>query len=100
MPSALIEYLSARADAATFILPSDYERTIQELFPHSESLLPDPYKIFPADETQSPSLGFPLAETAVMKELDTKLDKWITDEVQWQLTRDPKAKEKAQLSQT
>src|SRR5581483_4460011 len=101
MPSALIEYLSARADAATFILPVDYQKTIEDLFPHgSDVLLPDPYKIFPADETQGPSLGFPLAETAVMKELDTKLDRWITDEVAWQVTRNTSAKEKAQASQT
>jgi hypothetical protein len=100
MPSALIDYLSARADAATFILPVDYAKTIEDLFPHAEGTLPEPYKIFLEDETQGSTLGFPLAETAVMKELDTKLDRWITDEVAWQITRNPNAKEKAQLSQT
>ncbi len=99
MPSALIDYLSARADAATFILPFDYARTIEELFPRADALLPEPYKIFPADETQAPMLGFPLAETAVIKELDAKLDRWITDEVAWQVTRNADAKEKAQISQ-
>src|SRR2546423_4961159 len=99
MPSALIEYLSARADAATFILPFDFAKSIEELFPHAELLLPEPYKIFPEDETQSWVVGFPLAETAVIKELDTKLDRWITDEVAWQLTRNPESKEKAQASQ-
>ncbi len=92
MPSALIDYLSARADAATFILPFDYARTIEELFPRADALLPEPYKIFPADETQAPMLGFPLAETAVIKELDAKLDRWITDEVAWQVTRNADAK--------
>src|SRR5207245_9346270 len=87
MASALIEYLSARADAATFILPSDYPKTIEELFPHGENLLPEPYKIFLEDETQPAVLGFPLAETAVIKELDTKLDRWLTAEVAWQVTR-------------
>ena len=72
MSSVLIEYLSARADAATFILPFDYAKTVEELFPHAESLLPEPYKIFLADETQAPILGFPLAETAVIKELDAR----------------------------
>src|SRR5712691_1705143 len=98
MSSTLIEYLSARTDAATFILPDDYTKILEELFPHADSLLPEPYKIFPADETQPPILGFPLAETAVIKELDTKLDRWLTDEVAWQVTRNPNAKEKAQLS--
>ena len=100
MSSVLIEYLSARADAATFILPFDYAKTVEELFPHADSLLPEPYKIFLADETQAPILGFPLAETAVIKELDAKLDRWLTDEVAWQVTRSPDAKEKAQISQT
>lgn len=98
MPSALIEYLSARPDTATFLLPLDLARTVEELFPHAESLLPEPYKIFPADETQPPTLGFPLAETAVMKELDAKLDRWLADEVAWQVTRNPSAKDKAQIS--
>lgn len=96
----LIEYLSARTDAASFLLSLDYQKTLAELFPHAESLLPDPYKIFLADETQPPTLGFALAETAVIKELDTKLDRWLTDEVAWQVTRNPSSKEKAQLSLT
>jgi len=100
MPSTLFEYLSARADAATFILPYELAKTMEDLFPHADALLPEPYKIFPADETQPPILGFPLAETAVMKELDTKLDRWISDEVAWQLTRNPQARDKAQASQT
>ena len=98
MSSTLIEYLSARTDASTFLLSVDFEKTIAELFPHAESLLPEPYKIFPADETQPPTLGFPLAETAVIKELDTKLDRWLTDETAWQVTRNPNAKEKAQIA--
>lgn len=98
MPSALIEYLSARADAATFLLSVDYEKTVEDLFPRADSLLPEPYKIFPADETQPPTLGFALAETQVIKDLDSKLDRWLTDEVAWQVTRNPNAKEKAQLA--
>src|SRR5206468_7792581 len=75
-------------------------KMLEELFPRADSLLPEPYKIFPADETQSPILGFPLAETPVIKDLDAKLDRWLTDEVAWQVTRNPNAKEKAQLSLT
>src|SRR5712692_6417020 len=98
MASTLIEYLSARTDAASFLLPVDYAKTLAELFPHAESLLPEPYKIFLADETQPPTLGFALAETTVIKELDMKLDRWLTDEVAWQVTRNPNAKEKAQVA--
>jgi hypothetical protein len=98
MAEPLIEYLSGRPDAAMFLLAVDYARTIEDLFPRSESILPQPYKIFPADETQQSTLGFPLAETAAIKELDAKLDRWLTEEVIWQVQRKPESKEKAQLA--
>lgn len=98
MPSALAVYLAGRPDAATFLLPADFDRTIEELFPKIS--LPQPMKIFPADETLPPLLGFPLVETNVMKELDAKLDRWLTEEVQWQTARTPQGKEKAQLAFT
>jgi len=100
MSSAIIEYLSARPDSNTFLVPLHYAQTLEELFPRTESVLPQPYKIFLADETQPAVLGFPLAETPVMKELDTRLDRWLTDEVAWQVSRKPDAKEKAQASIT
>jgi hypothetical protein len=98
MSSPLVSYLLQRTDAATFLLPADYRRTIEDIFDHPDAIVPATYKIFPADETQSPSLGFPVAETAVMKELDTKLDRWLTDEVVWQVRRDMSTKEKAQIA--
>ncbi|HEX8617304.1 MAG TPA: hypothetical protein VF911_06950, partial [Thermoanaerobaculia bacterium] len=96
---ALITYLTARPDAATFLLPHDLERTLRELFGRPETLLPQPYKIFPADETQPPSLGFPLAESPLMKELDAKLDRWLGEETACQVNR-AASKEKAQLALT
>ena len=98
MVQALVDYLSARQDAATFLLPFDYQKSLEEIFGRSVSLLPTPYKIFPADETQSPTLGFPLAETPAIKELDAKLDRWLTEEVSWQVSRNTSVKEKAQLA--
>lgn len=98
MGSSLVAYLTARADAATFLLPGEIERTIEELFPRN--VLPEPTKIFPADETQPPILGFPLLETNVTRDLDAKLDRWLTEEVVWQVARNPSSKEKAQLALT
>lgn len=95
MPSPLAVYLAGRPDAPTFLLP-DFDRTLEELFPKMS--LPQPMKIFPADETVPPIFGFPLAETVVIKELDAKLDRWLTDEVQYQISRTQQLKEKAQLS--
>jgi len=98
MPSPLVTYLASRPDSATFLVPTELRRTIEEIFPRSEALLPQPYKIYPADETQGPVLGFPLADTPVMRDLDARLDRWLADEVVWQVSRTPAAREKAQLS--
>src|SRR6476646_8987456 len=98
MPSPRETYLASRPDTATFLLGSELGRTLDEIFPRAETLLPKPYKIFPADETQSPALGFPVADAPVLRELDAKLDRWLSDEVAAQAGRQPSAKEKAQLA--
>jgi hypothetical protein len=94
---ALVSYLSSRPDATTFLLPNDLERTLRDLFPRTEGLLPEPYKIFPADETQPPVLGFPVGEALVMKELETKFDRWLTEETACQVNR-AASKEKSQAA--
>ncbi|HSP17269.1 MAG TPA: hypothetical protein VLV78_21175 [Thermoanaerobaculia bacterium] len=101
MPNALVTYLTQRVDASTFLLPTDLGRAVDDLFPpRADALLPQPYNIYPADETQPPSLGFPIAESAVMKDLDVRLDRWLIEEVPWQISRAPSAKEKAQIAFT
>lgn len=95
--NSLISYLASRPDAATFLLPNDLERALRELFPQPDVLLPKPYKIFPADETQPPALGFPVAEALVLKELETKLDRWLTEETACQVNR-AASKEKSQAA--
>jgi hypothetical protein len=98
MSSPLVTYLESRPDTGTFLLGSELGRTVEEIFPRAEMLLPKPYKIFPADETQAPAFGFPVADAPVMRELDAKLDRWLADEVAWQVGRQQPAKEKAQLA--
>ncbi len=98
MASPLETYLASRSDTATFLLGSELGRTIEEIFPRAETLLPRPYKIFPADETQAPAMGFPVADVPVLRELDAKLDRWLSDEIAWQAGRQPAAKEKAQIA--
>src|SRR5689334_4326132 len=98
MSSPLVNYLASRPETSTFLVTSELPRVVDELFPRAEALLPQPYKIYPADETQPPILGFPLADTTVMCDLDARLDRWLADEVVWQLSRQPSAKEKAQLA--
>ncbi|HKR63821.1 MAG TPA: hypothetical protein VJZ00_08820 [Thermoanaerobaculia bacterium] len=94
---SLIAYLAQRPDASTFLLPMDLERTLRDLFTRPEQLLPQPYKIFPADETLPPAFGFPVAEAPAMKELEAKLDRWLAEEVAWQINR-AADKEKAQTA--
>lgn len=93
--NALVQYLSQRNDSSAFLLPTDLRRTLDELFAQAVHLLPQPYAIHPADETQPSSLGFPVAESHAMKDLELKLDRWLNDEVAWQLNRKPEAKDKA-----
>src|SRR5438876_5489414 len=98
MASPLVSYLASRPDTATFLVPAELQRSIEELFPRSEALLPQPYNVYPADETQPSVLGFPLADTPVMRDLDARLDRWLADEVLWQVSRSSATREKAQLS--
>jgi len=100
MPKGLVTYLTQRNDASTFLLPADLDRTLEDLFPRFETILPQPYKVLPADETLPPVLGFPVAESTLLKELDAKLDKWLTEEVPWQISRSAAAKDKAQVAFT
>jgi hypothetical protein len=98
MSSSLVTYLESRPDTATFLLGSELGRTVEEIFPRAETLLPKPYKIFPADETQTPTLGFPVADAPVLRELDAKLDRWLAEEIAWQAGRQQSTKQKAQLA--
>ena len=95
MTRSLVQYLAQRPDA-TFLLPSEIERTLAGLFSEPR-VLPQPYKIFPADETRPPILGFAVADTPLMKELDQKLERWLAEEVVWQVNR-AASKEKAQAA--
>ncbi|HEX8408624.1 MAG TPA: hypothetical protein VF883_07160 [Thermoanaerobaculia bacterium] len=97
MNRTLVSYIAQRPDAATFLLPADVDRALTELFGTPYRLLPQPYKIFPADETQQATLGFAVADAAVMKELEQKLDRWLAEEVVWQVNR-AGAKEKSQAA--
>jgi hypothetical protein len=96
MSRTLLPYLAQRPDTATFLLPTELSRTIDELFPRSDHLLPQPYKVFPEDEAQQPILGFPVADSPVMRDLDARLDNWLTHECYWQVRRDTGSREKTQ----
>jgi hypothetical protein len=97
MTQSLVSYLAQRPDAATFLIPSTVERALIELFGKPERLLPKPFQIYPADETHAPVLGFPVFDAPVLKELEAKLDRWIAEEIVWQVNR-AESKDKAQAA--
>jgi hypothetical protein len=83
---SLIAYLASRPDATTFLLPSDLERSLRELFPRGRSCCRSRTTSFrPTRRSRRPR--FPVAEALVMKELETKLDRWLTEETACQVNR-------------
>ncbi len=97
MKDALITYLTQRNESGSFLPGNDLDRVVAEAFPHSDWLLPRPYKIFFAEEALPPVLGFPVENSAALRELENRLLKWIVDEIQWQMAKD-QSREKAQAS--
>lgn len=87
MNRALSTYLTQRPESSTFVLPVDLERSLKELFKNPDWILPRPYKIYFSDETLAPTLGFPISASEGLRELDTKLDRWLAEEARWQADR-------------
>ncbi|HUP65561.1 MAG TPA: hypothetical protein VM557_09790 [Thermoanaerobaculia bacterium] len=85
--SALVSFLQQRPEAFAFLPPTELGRTVDELFQQPDWILPRPYKIFLADEVQQPMLGFPVQDSTVIKDLEARLERWIGDEIAWNLDR-------------
>ncbi|MBI2214159.1 MAG: hypothetical protein HYU52_10980 [Acidobacteria bacterium] len=85
MPRHLVAYLVQKPEQSPFLLASDLPRLLPAIFPRPEWLLPRPYKIYFQDEGAPPVTGFPVLHSEVLRDLDTKLDRWLADEVKWQL---------------
>lgn len=83
----LVAFLNERSDALGVLKLTDTERLLEELFQRPDWLLPRPYKIFFADELQAPILGFPVCESPALRDLETKLDRWIGEEIAWSINR-------------
>ncbi len=92
MSEALAHYLAQRPESSGLLSPVDVPRSLVELFDDGTGILPEPYKIFFIDESIPPTLGFPVRDSSVLRELDAKLEQWMTLEVAWQLSRDSSKK--------
>lgn len=98
MNESLISFLAQRADAGGFYLGTDVLRVLQDLFPRPDWILPAPYKIFFAEEARLPILGFPVADSHALRDLDARLDRWLEEEVLWNLRRDQNKERLVQAS--
>ncbi|HVT04122.1 MAG TPA: hypothetical protein VHL58_12205 [Thermoanaerobaculia bacterium] len=87
MNRALSTYLTQRPESSPFVLSVDLERSLAELFKNPDWILPRPYKIFYSDESLAPTLGFPVSATEGLRDLESKLDRWLAEEVRWQADR-------------
>lgn len=94
MNETLITFLAQRADAGGFFLGNDLPRFLHDLFPRPEWILPRPYKIFFAEEALPPSLGFAVADSEALRDLDGRLDRWLQEEVLWNVRRNEQNKDR------
>ncbi|MGH9456255.1 MAG: hypothetical protein ACRD2J_01280 [Thermoanaerobaculia bacterium] len=85
--SALVPFLLQRPEAFAFLQPTDLGRTLFDLFGNPDQVLPKPYKIFFADELRPPLLGFPVSDSAAMHELEARFERWVGDEIAFNLDR-------------
>lgn len=83
----LTAYLTQRPEGLGFVLPSSVDRTVIELFPRPEQLLPRPYRVFFAEETEQPILAFPVRNSPAIAELHSRFDRWIAEEIACQTDR-------------
>ena len=97
MADHLVSYLVQKPEQSAFLLASDLPRLLTAIFTRPEWLLPRPYKIYFLDEAAPPVVGFPVIHSEAMRELDTRLDRWLADEVKWQLKMED-ARERARTS--
>ena len=75
--NSLVSFLLQRPEAFVFLHPGDLDRLMKDLFERPDWYLPRPYKIFFADEMRPPILGFPVADSAVIRELEARLERWV-----------------------
>lgn len=92
MSDSLAHYLAQRPESSGLLCSIDIPRALARLFDDGTGILPEPYKIFFVDESIPPVLGFPVRDSSVLRELDAKLEQWMTLEIEWQLNRDSSKK--------
>ncbi|HUO85108.1 MAG TPA: hypothetical protein VM534_08340 [Thermoanaerobaculia bacterium] len=94
MPETLIDFLDSRAETGNFLLP-DLALGLESIF-SDVSLLPRPYRIYLSDESKPPVLGFPIAQSSALEQLDRLVEAWMEEEVQ--ALQDPGRRERLQAA--
>ena len=82
MHENLIQFLRQRQEAFPFRRDIDVRHFLTDgIGPGSSARLPIPAKIFLLDELVPKSYGFPVAKSAMVEELEARLNRWLTGEV-------------------
>lgn len=76
----LIGLFRQKPDLFPFSRPIDLERFLIDHF-DDPSILPLPSKLFYVDETEPRGYGYPVMKSATLDDLETRLRKWLDEEV-------------------
>ena len=77
----LVRYLKQRQDVFPFRRELDLRHFVADTIGRAAALFPVPAKIFLLDELEPKGYGFPLSRTAAVDELETRLQKWLDEEL-------------------
>jgi hypothetical protein len=92
-----IHFLKQRPEVFPFRRDIDLQRFLVDALDRPVDALPQPAKIFLADELEPKGFGFPVTKAAILDELEQRLDRWLTDEIAVRVTNTA-TKERAEES--
>jgi hypothetical protein len=77
----LIAFFRQKSDAFPFARPIDLERFLVDNLDDPAALFPIPAKIFLVDEVRPHALGFAVTRAAALDDLESRLTRWLDDEM-------------------
>ena len=81
MHENLVRFLRQRQDVFPFRRELDLRHFVADTIGRSAALLPVPAKIFLLDELEPKGYGFPLTKAPAVEELETRLGRWLDEEL-------------------
>ena len=81
MHDNLVRFLRQRQEAFPFRRDLDLRQFVTDALGHTSTLFPIPSKIFLLDELEPRGYGFPLAKSTAMDDLESRLSRWLDEEL-------------------